>query len=272
MAGLQLRVLGCRGSMSVAGEAFTRYGGNTTCFAVEVEEDHHLVVDCGTGLRHLQHAVTGRGPQRFTMLLTHYHWDHIQGLPVFMPLFDESTRIALHGPCRDGRSVDELLDEVLRPPWWPVTLSQAAATVSFHDAGDPLRVGSVSVTSVAGHHPQGVRAYRLEGPNRSVVIATDHETGDTDADARVRSLASGADVLIHDAQYTPEQVRHDRTGWGHSSFEAAVIAAHESSVSRLILTSHDPDRSDAEIDRLRGMARATFPHTDAAYEGMTIEL
>jgi len=114
--------------------------------------------------------------------------------------------------------------------------------------------------------------FRLEGHQRSIVIATDHEAGNTETDARLVALASGADVLIHDAQYTPEELRTTRKGWGHSSFESAVRTAQDAGVSQLVLTSHDPDRSDAEVDQLRGMARAMFPHTDAAYEGMTIPI
>lgn len=257
--------------MSVSGPAVRRYGGNTTCYETEVEPGHHLVVDCGTGLRNLQHDL-GDEPLRFTILLTHYHWDHIQGLPAFLPLFERGNRVTIYGPPSGDMDPHRVLDRVIGPPWWPVALGDAAADVSFRTIGPRLDVGPVSVTHVAGRHPQGVVVYRLDGPTRSIVIATDHEAGDDTIDAAVVALAQGADVLIHDAQYTPEQVKSNRDGWGHSSYESAVRTAADAGVTQLILTSHDPDRSDEAVDRLRGVARAGFPHTDAAYEGMMIPL
>jgi ribonuclease BN (tRNA processing enzyme) len=258
--------------MSVAGDEYRRYGGNTTCFHIEVEPDHHVLIDCGTGLRTLQQELNDAEGQRYSVLFTHYHWDHIQGLPVFMPLFDSRNTMDFYGPIAGEAGVREALEAVLRPPWWPIALDEVGADVSFRDVPDSIALGEVRITSTAGNHPQGVLAYRIDGPERSVVIATDHEAGDSALDAGLVELARGADVLIHDAQYTPEELRQSRKGWGHSSFEAAVRSAQDSGAQRLVLTSHDPDRSDEEIDRLRGVARASYPATDAAYEGMSIPL
>lgn len=267
-----LLVRGCRGSMAVSGDGFDRYGGNTTCFEVEVEPRHHLVVDCGTGLRSLQRHVGDDTARRFTILLTHYHWDHIQGLPVFSPLFDSGARFDVHGPRSDGRSAREVLGDVFRPPWWPVALGDVAARVRFHDLDGPIEAGPVTVRHTMLTHPQGVAAYRLEGPSRTVVIATDHEAGDAEADARLASFAHGADTLVHDAQYTPKEHDSVRKGWGHSTWQTAVQAAREAGVRHLVLTSHDPDRSDGAVDGIRAEARALFPLADAAFEGMRIPL
>lgn len=272
MAALSLTVRGCRGSMAVSGERYRRYGGNTTCFEVEVEPRHHLVVDCGTGLRSLQQEVADDPDRRYTIFLTHYHWDHIQGLPVFRPLFDSGAVIEFRGPESEGRAVDEALRPVFRPPWWPVRLDEASARLTFTGLAGPVRVGPVTVTHELLTHPQGVASYRIDGPTRSVVIATDHEAGDSEADARLTRLTEGADVLVHDAQYTPQEHGTIRKGWGHSTWETAVRAAQDAGVRRLVLTSHDPDRSDEAVDSIRAEARSRFPHTDAAYEGMTIPL
>jgi phosphoribosyl 1,2-cyclic phosphodiesterase len=257
--------------MAVSGDRYRRYGGNTTCYHAEVDDGHHLLVDCGSGLRSLDRDLTGRESQRFTVLFTHYHWDHMQGLPVFGPLFEKGSRVDFYGPP-GAMPVRDAIDRVMRPPWWPVTLEDAASATSFHTLPDRLSVGPVTVSSVSGTHPEGVRCYRFDGLAGSAAIVTDHEAGVEETDAQIRSLVAGADTLIHDAQYSPEQLRTDRRGWGHSSYEGAVRAAAGAGAGRLVLTSHDPDRSDEEIDRLRGLARAAFPKTDAAYEGMTIPL
>jgi phosphoribosyl 1,2-cyclic phosphodiesterase len=271
MSELALVVRGCRGSMSVSGADYRRYGGNTTCFEVAVSPTERLVIDAGTGLRAVQHDM-GDGPHRITFALTHFHWDHIQGLPVFDPLFRGSNTVAFHGPAADDGGVEASLGGVIRPPWFPVSLAEAEAEMSYHALDGPIRVGPLTITHAAGNHPQGVAAYRIDSPDRSVVVATDHEAGDPEADARIAVLAEGADVLLHDGQYTPEQADGERRGWGHSSWEAAVRAARAARVQRLVLTSHDPDRTDDGVDWIRGLARQDFPRTDAAYEGMRIEL
>lgn len=270
MTPLSLQVRGCRGSMAVSGEGFRRYGGNTTCFEAEVEPRHHLIVDAGTGLRSLQRSTAADPARRFTIFLTHYHWDHIQGLPMFGALFEPGAVVDIHGPRVDDRPVGDILREVLRPPWWPVPFDEAQATVTFHDLAPSVRVGPVTVTSTPLSHPQGAVAYRLDGPARSIVIATDHEAGDPAVDAGLSGLASRADVLVHDAQYTPREHETTRKGWGHSTWRTAVQAAIDARVKHLVLTSHDPDRTDAGVEVIRGEARALFPLADAAYEGMKI--
>ena len=266
-----LVVHGARGSMSVSGDAYRRYGGNTTCFAVEVAPKHYLVIDCGTGLRNLEHLLDLSSPHTFSVFLTHFHWDHIQGLPVFSPLYDEMHRFVFHAVVSHGVGVGELLGRGLRPPLFPVALDEAPAAVSYHSLEGPVNIAGVMVTPAALRHPQGVTAYRLDSDVRSVVIATDHEAGDPDVDARLTDLASGADVLLHDGQYTEEELTA-KAGWGHSSWAKAVDAAKAAGVARLVLTSHDPDRSDDGVDHLVQTARRRFALTYAAYEGLVVRL
>jgi ribonuclease BN (tRNA processing enzyme) len=267
-AAASLIVAGCRGSIGVSGEQYRRYGGNTTSLYTLVEPDHYLVVDGGTGLRRLQHSLTP-GPKRFTLLLTHYHWDHIQGLPMFAPFFDAANEVVIYGKDYEGSGPREIIDGIICPPWWPITLARATARVEYRIIGGSITVGSVAVEPIGLTHPQGSIGFRLT-KERSIVIATDHEAGDREVDGRLVEATRGAQVLIHDAQYTPDEYRTLRVGWGHSDWESATTAAREAGVERLILTSHDPDRSDDGIDAIRSSARTLFPRTDAAFEGMAI--
>jgi phosphoribosyl 1,2-cyclic phosphodiesterase len=272
MSGLSLVVAGCRGSMAVSGPQYQRFGGNTTCYHAEVEPGHHLLIDAGTGLRELQHAIAGRTePQRFTIFLSHYHWDHIQGLALFAPLYDPASRFDIWAPALEGRDPERALWDVICRPWWPVALAEAPAKVRIRPVQDDVEVGTVLVRSAELHHPGGVIGYRLEG-SHTVVVATDQETGVEEFDERLVKLAHRADVLVHDAQYTPGEHHGPRLGWGHSDWEGASRIAHEAGVTRLVLTSHDPDRTDDEVEAIQSAARALFPLTDAAHEGMRLPL
>jgi ribonuclease BN (tRNA processing enzyme) len=144
--------------------------------------------------------------------------------------------------------------------------------VVYRDVVSSIDVGRLSVQAVSLSHPQGSTGYRLDAEGRSVMIATDHEAGDPEVDARLADVARGVDVLIHDGQYTAEEYAADRMGWGHSTWEGAVAAARACGADRLVLTSHDPSRSDDGVDDIVRLARARFPLTAGAYPGMAIPL
>ncbi|MFA7250139.1 MAG: MBL fold metallo-hydrolase [Dehalococcoidia bacterium] len=272
---MQLYVHGSRGSSTVSGPAFARHGGYTTCFEVVMEDGHHLVIDAGSGLLRVQAALAEAGttqPFQGTIFFTHFHWDHIQGLPFFAPVYASTSAIRLIGAPPAGHTVRSALADAIRPPWFPVPLAQAAASLSFEALpGQSVRVGDVEVTSVPLNHPGGVSGFRIARGDHSLVIATDVEAGDPASDAALRTLAEGASVLIHDAQYTPGEWATTRRGWGHSTWEHATAVAAEAHVDRLLLTSHDPDRTDEGIDEIVRAARQRFPATEAAFEGQIIE-
>ena len=268
---LAFTVWGARGSMAVSGPGYLRYGGDTSCYHVEVEPGHHLLIDCGTGLRSVESRL-GPPPLRFTVLFTHYHLDHLQGLPVFSPLYDRANQFHFYGARYGGVGAAEALHLMLRAPLFPVPYDEVPALCRFSDLSGPLQVGPVRITTLPLRHPGGATGFRLEGGAGSVVLITDHEAGDAAADEAVVAFAAGADVLLHDSQYTRDQLEGPRAGWGHSSFAAAATVAARAGVGRLVLTSHDPDRRDDELDAFVAKVRRHFPATEAAYPGLAFPL
>lgn len=263
---------GIRGSMPVAGPEHARYGGHTTCIDVALSDSAHLVIDCGTGLRQLQSALGDVKNHEFHVLLTHYHWDHLQGLPFFRPLYEASNRFVFYGHEYGELSVADLVGGVFTPPWFPISLDETAASKEFVALEDvPFDLGWLHITPDQLHHPQGVTAYRLQSESTSIVIATDVEAGDPESDEALVTLAKDANVLIHDAQYLPDEYESGYRGWGHSTWKHATDSARNANVDQLILVSHEPDRPDSDIDEMVALARQDFPATLAGYEGMTLD-
>lgn len=266
-ARLSLVVRGARGSTPVTDPRMRGYGGNTPCLELALSEHRTVLLDCGSGLLSAG-ADSPREDLEFHVFLTHYHMDHLQGLPFFKPFLDPRARFIFYG----FDDVQAALEGFIRPPWFPVALDETPSIKRYVELdGSPISIGELELTVARLHHPQGNTAYRLEHAGRSVVYATDVERGELESDAALKGLAAGADVLIHDAQYTPEEYE-SRRGWGHSTWRHAVDAAREAGARQLILFHHDPARTDAEIDSIVGDAREAFPDVAAAREGMILPL
>lgn len=271
----QLQFWGVRGSMPVGGASTVRYGGHTPCLSIQTGEKSHVVFDAGTGIHQFQQTLAqNEGGFHFHILFTHYHLDHIIGLPFFRPLFEERNRFTFYGYPYDFQSVDDIVHKILAPPWFPIALSDVPAQQEFVDLKDgQIEIDGVSIETVQLEHPQGVAAFRIGGSERAAVLATDYERGvDPDRDRALDTLAADVDVLIHDSQYTPDEYEAAHRGWGHSTWEMATQAASASAAKELILMSHDPDRSDTAVDEMLELARSKHPHVHAAFEGMSIEL
>lgn len=264
---------GARGSVPVSGPQFHRYGGATTCFEIESQENHRLLIDAGTGALALNQELNGQ-PTRFTILLTHLHWDHTLALPFFAPLYSPQNTFDFYGHrTPDGMSIEDALEAVMQPPWFPVSFRSAGAVKRFHHLdGRPFTIDDIHITHAQLYHPQGVTGYRLERHGVALVIATDVEHGDSASDEALLKLAAGADALIYDSQYHPDEHAAFRKGWGHSTWAAAADLAREAGVQRLFLTSHDPGRTDDQVDDIVARAREIFPGTEAISEGMKIRI
>jgi len=273
MTASTLTFRGVRGSMPVSGSQTNRHGGHTLCIDIEAGPASTVVIDGGTGITDLHRDRVSGGGTDYHVFLTHYHWDHIQGLLFFKPLYEASNSFTFYGHRWNGMSSQEAIEGALRPPWFPVAMAETAARKSYVTIERAVfQIGELEITAAPLHHPQGVTAYRIDGPSRSIVIATDCERGDSRADGVLRELAANADILVHDAQYSPEEYEDHYVGWGHSTWAQAADAAQDAGVGELILVSHDPARTDDEIDGLVARTRDIFPNARAAFEGMQIEL
>ena len=264
LANAHITVLGARGSIPVSGDYFARYGGATTSFAIVVDDLTVAFIDAGTGLLDVGVRGLTLAPS-VGVFLTHYHWDHTQGLSMMEDMWRGSCDVCVWGPD-DPKAT---LERAISPPLFPVSIVDVPR-IRFATTDGPVEIAGISISPFAVNHPQGACGYRIEGPSRTVVIATDHEAG-TDMDEGIVDAARGADVLIHDAQYLAEELA-SHAGWGHSSCEQAVAAARASGVSELLLTSHDPRRTDDEIDGMVERARSMFTASDAARPGLEIML
>jgi phosphoribosyl 1,2-cyclic phosphodiesterase len=270
--GLIFTVLGARGSWPVSDLDMLAHGGRTTSFMIPLGDNATVLIDAGTGVAKVDDLDTTE-PQTYYMFLTHYHLDHIQGLQFFKPIYRELNTFTIHGVPPDGMTVEEAVSGIYRAPWFPIPLSETASAKRFVDLDfTPVEIGPLRITMGKLTHPQGATAYRIEGPRAEVVIATDHEAGDEEVDAKLAEFAKGADYLLHDAQYTPTEHRELYQGWGHSTWEDAVDLAEKAGVGQLILTSHDPSRTDDAVSRLTELASTRFPATTAAYEGLQIDI
>jgi phosphoribosyl 1,2-cyclic phosphodiesterase len=278
MEGNSVRLIlrGVRGTVPTAEVECRGYGGHTCCLEVELDESHRMIVDCGTGLNPVERALTARGAlrnQRFDVLMTHFHWDHIIGLPLFAPLYEPSNEFTFYGVGYGVAGVGQVLHELIRPPAFPVALADTPSRKRYVDVGDaPISIGGIEIATARLNHPQGATAYRFRRDGRTVVFATDHERGKPELDRGLLELAHHADVLIHDAQYTPEEYELSHRGWGHSTWQHAAAAARDAEVGRLLLFHHDPDRSDAALDGIVERTAAEFAAVAAAREGESLEL
>lgn len=275
----RIRFWGVRGSIPAPGASTVDVGGNTSCVGMTCG-DTRIVFDGGTGLRVLGTELAPSMPVTVHLFFSHVHWDHIQGFPFFGPAFVPGNTIHMYGNSNSRGTIESTMAGQMEGPNFPVKLSELASELVFHDisAGETVELpGGVRVSAANGQHPGGVLAYRVDYEGSSAVYATDTEHDEAGLDPAFVDLCRDADVLIYDAMYTPEEYAGEadgrsRVGWGHSTFVAGAELAKAAEVKRFILFHHDPDQDDAAVADKERRARELFENSEAAREGMTIEL
>jgi phosphoribosyl 1,2-cyclic phosphodiesterase len=275
---------GTRGSIATPGANTARYGGNTSCIEVRSARGTLVVIDCGTGGRALaRKLMTNNAGRHGTILISHTHWDHIQGIPFFDPLYVPGNEWDVYGPKGLRESVREVLSGQMQYMYFPVSLEQCSANIRYHDLVEgSFAVDDIRVSAQYLNHPTLTLGYRLQVDGATLVYACDHEPysrllglGEgriAGEDLRHADFMQGADLLIHDAQYTAQEYL-EKMGWGHSPVEYVLRLAEQAVVKRVALTHHDPRRDDDAIDRLMAsIRRSASVDVFAACEGQVVEL
>ncbi len=271
---LQVKFWGVRGSIPTPIPANLAFGGNTTCLELRTPDNRVFVIDGGTGVRLLGNALLEEfAGQNLDLhfLLTHFHWDHIQGIPFFTPLYASTNQVTFLSGL-PPQKVKETLEGQMVAPYFPVPFNFLGARQDFVEVeARGARQAGITIRPFPMNHPNGAFGYRLETGGAVVVHASDYEHGDARLDAILREHAQGADLLICDSQYTPEEYETKR-GWGHSTWLESTRVAHDAGVKRLILFHHDPSHNDQAVAGIEGLAQARFKDTVAAREGLTIRV
>ena len=275
---MRVRFWGTRGSIAKPGSSTARYGGNTSCIEARSARGTLVILDCGTGGHALGEDLMSAGVKglRGHILISHTHWDHIQGIPFFAPLFVPGNEWDIYGPKGLGQSLREVLAGQMDYTYFPVTLDQCGANIRYHDLVEgTFEIEDIKVSTRYLNHPALTLGYRLETDGVTVVYACDHEPHSrilangqgeiTGYDLQHAQFIAGADLLIHDAQYIAEEYPA-KIGWGHSTVEYAVKLSNKAEVKRLALTHHDPSRDDDALDRLLASAKAELRENAASLE------
>lgn len=271
---MHIQYYGTRGSLPTPGKTTVKYGGNTTCLSIE-SNDRHIIVDGGSGLRllglDLMKKEFARGQGQAVFFWSHFHWDHIMGFPFFLPNFIPGNQFTHYGPPA-AREVLVRQQDFIN---FPVAFDKMPSQHSFNSLPEsgPVAIHGLQITSCRMNHPAGGRTYRFDDGRKSLVFATDIEHFEDKLDPELLQLAQDAELLIYDAQYTPDEYQQGRKGWGHSTWEKGVELAKAANVKRLHLWHHDQLHSDAFLEtKILQPARRQFPRTFLAREGWSFEL
>ncbi|HEX9655986.1 MAG TPA: MBL fold metallo-hydrolase [Bacteroidota bacterium] len=297
---MKLRFWGTRGSIPTPGETTVRYGGNTPCVEVRLSPQHLIIMDAGTGLRGLGEELIATGESvKSYIVITHPHWDHIQGFPFFKPAFISGNEFTIVGPESKQVTLRQMISDLMNKVYFPIQLNELKAKINFHPVKEEtIPVFDAQLRTCYVNHPAFAVGYRIDWQGQSVVYISDNEPFDRgiakqmknvdkvivekyleskgDPNQRIFDFARGADVLIHDTTYTPEEYVN-YVGWGHSHYLFSLKVADEAKVKKLVLFHHHQSRVDEKLDEILETCRGEIKRRSysfeciAAAEGMTLE-
>lgn len=268
---MQIKFYGTRGSIPVSDPNYLEFGGNTTSIQVKRDNGNVSILDAGTGIRQLGKdivAANWKNPELF-IGLTHFHWDHIQGFPFFAPAYDPRFRINILAKSKDKQvtSLEGVFAAQMRSEYFAIPMEKMGAKFNFMEVSDEkLQFGNAALSIIKQHHPGDSYGYKMEDNGKVLVICTDLEHGDG-IDLNIVEFCKGADLLVHDGQFTPEEYEQ-RQGWGHSTYQQAIEVAKQAGVKELLITHHDPDHDDFFLEKIEKECRKLFPNSALAREGM----
>ncbi len=260
---------GVRGSCPVSGKSRVKYGGHTPCASLETEDGQILVVDAGTGIRKLGESLRKEKegePFHLHLLLTHFHLDHIQGLPFFEPLYSEGTTLTVYADIR-AEEIEKQLGRLMGGRFFPISFKDSQARKNFVSIPqEGFEIDNFRISFCPLRHPQGSIAYKIRSQDKTIVMATDTEHAEKGIDKALAEFAAGSDIFVYDATFTPDEYDAGKKGWGHSTWLAGTKLAAEAEVGNLYLSHFNPGHSDAQIDRILSSARERFDRTFGAAE------
>ncbi len=266
---------GTRGSIAVANKETQKYGGNTTCLYIESNSGDAIVLDAGTGIRKLGIHLLESKKERIYLLFTHYHWDHIQGFPFFVPIFLKNSVIDIYGSKKEITAKKALTYQMTRP-YFPAALAGLPAKITFRELKKRIKIGDMVVQTIVNNHPDYTLGLKFTEGKNIFVFLTDNELFAKNSNTPYRKFVDfvkGANFFIHDAQYTDE-IYENRVGWGHSTYNQVMQLAKDSGVKNVIFTHHDHTSTDQFIDKELKDIRSKHPNKNlqAAADGKTIIL
>lgn len=251
---MKITCWGARGSIPVSGADYLKYGGDTSCVEVRSRNNDVIIIDAGTGIRKLGNRLIASEQRTFNLLFTHAHWDHLMGFPFFKPVYMKGMMLNLYGCPSAQQSIGRIIAQTMAAPYFPVDFGQVPAEIVSHDScEESFEIGPISVTSIPLSHPNQGQGYKFSEDGKQFVFLTDNELtlrhpGGGEFGDYLR-FSEGADLLLHDAEYTAEQYGMTK-GWGHSVYTDALRLALDAGVKKFGLFHHNQDRTDAELDRL----------------------
>ena len=257
---MKIRCWGARGSIPVSGAEYVTYGGDTTCVEIRTRGDGIIIIDAGSGIRRLGNLLVREKREQFSMVFTHAHWDHILGFPFFKPVYRKDTSIQVFGCSQAQESIRAMISRTMQAPYFPVTFEELQADISFHVSCEgSFSIDTVTVTPIPISHPNQGFGYKFTEDGKSVVFLSDNELNFRHPAGlsfqEYTDLCCGADLLIHDAEFTEEEYRWART-WGHSVYTHALQLAFDAGVKRFGLFHHNQERADSAVEQILRNCRA----------------